>query len=80
MWLNFQALRTNRKTPLERSKGRKSVDGIPVPNVSRIPMRVKSISKLSNTKTPQSSKKRRSVGNLRKKTSVSAVKKVVYEI
>jgi hypothetical protein len=80
MWLNFQALVTNRKAPLVSSKARKSVVGTPVPKVSRIPTRVKSVSKLSSAKTPESSKTgRRSGGNLKKKTPVSAVKKVILK-
>jgi hypothetical protein len=73
--LNFQALVTNRKAPLISSKGRKSVSGAPVANVSHIPRCVKSVSKLSDAKTPQSSKRNRSVGNL-KKAAVSAGHKV----
>lgn len=80
MWLNFQALVTNRKAPLISSKARKSVGGTPVPKVSRIPTRVNSVSKLSSAKTPGSSKtSRMSGGNLEtKKTPVSAVKKVMW--
>jgi hypothetical protein len=77
MWLNFQVSVTNRKAPLVSSKGRRSIGGTPVSKVSRIPKHVKSVSKLSNAKTPQSPKEKRSVGNLKKKTPVSAVKKVL---
>jgi hypothetical protein len=81
MWLKFQALVTNRKAPFVSSKARKSVGGTPAPKVSRIPTRKQSVSKLSSAKTPQSSKKsRRSAGNLKKKTPVSAVKKVMWKV
>jgi hypothetical protein len=42
---------------------------------------VKSASKLSGAKTPQSSKKsRKSGGNLKEKTPVSAMKKVLWKV
>ncbi|PNF39680.1 hypothetical protein B7P43_G05627 [Cryptotermes secundus] len=70
------SLVTNRKAPLVSSKARKSVGSTPLPKVSRIPTLVKSVSRLSRAKTPESAKtSRRSGGNLKKKkTPVSSVK------
>lgn len=76
MWLNVQASVTSRKGPLVNSKAGRSVSGSSVSRVSRIPALLKSVSKLSSAKTPQSSRKRRSCGNHKMKNPVSSVKMV----
>lgn len=69
---------TTRKEPLASVKARKSAGATPVLRASQIPTRVKSVSKLSSTKTSQSAKKSRmSSGNRKMKSPFSSVKKVL---